>query len=50
MNTVDLNDLPANATLSIAREETAGERALLLFKVEFAGYYKYAPDSMQAKI
>lgn len=32
MSTVDLNDLPANATLSIAREETAGERSVRLFK------------------
>ena len=32
MSTVDLNDLPANATLSIAREETAGERAVRLFR------------------
>lgn len=32
MSTVDLNDLPANATLSIAREETAGERGVRLFK------------------
>lgn len=32
MSTVDLNDLPANATLSIAREETTGERGVRLFK------------------
>ena len=32
MSTVDLNDLPANATLSIAREETTGERRVRLFK------------------
>lgn len=32
MSTVDLNDLPANATLSIAREETTSERRVRLFK------------------
>ncbi len=32
MSTVDLNDLPANATLSVTREETAGERSVRLFK------------------
>lgn len=32
MTTVDLNALPSTATLSITREETAGERRVRLFK------------------
>ncbi len=32
MSTVDLNDLPPNATLTIARDETAGEHFVRLLK------------------